>query len=87
VLDQPAQFIRRDEATAEAKDDLARDEILCRKEPAPLDDGLMNNDVRMDPVGLGRSLSHLHIVPKADGPGAVGGDSGPDAGPLGQGGA
>ena len=72
MLDQPAQSIRRDETTAEAKDDLARGEIFCRKESHSLDDGLFDNEVRMDPVGLGRSLSHLHIVPKAGGLGADG---------------
>ena len=62
LLDQPAQLIRRDETTAEAKDHLICGEILCREEPRPLDDGRSDNEVRMDPEGLGRGLSHLDIV-------------------------
>ena len=52
MLDQPTQFIRRDHTTAQAKNDFVSGEILGSKETPPLDGGILDHDVWMDPESL-----------------------------------
>lgn len=64
MLDHPAQLIRRDETTAEAEHDLTCGETPCREEPSPLDDGLSDLEVRMDPEGLGGAYDSAKQAPE-----------------------